>query len=255
MKTVPVLKVIIWMFVIGAVVFSILNIFLIKNIICRPDQDNVCQQFNFLQDKSLFFTNFDNKLLAQVFKTTDGQAIQVLNYQKKLPNTLFLDIKQQDPSYRLYFQDQIFLANKKNFLATNDEQYDLLKVKLSEDYQDQVDPPQINKDLNQDLIDLTQAISDLSINEIFINGADSILTVDGLDYVFEFQAEDPLITAKKIVLMKNKISEIEEERDILLVDLRFKNPVIKFAKAVTNEGNDGNDADDVGPTIIEENND
>ncbi len=235
MKSIFLIKNLILAIIFIVFIFSLFNFFLIKDIDCQTDNQEICEQFDFLKNKSLFFTNLDDQLLAQVFESKDGQAIQVLDYQKKLPQTLILEVKNQDPSYRLEIQDQFFLVNQENFLAEDDGQYELLTVKLSEKYQNKINEKKIDPSLNNKIIDLVDSLEKIEVDEILVNESESYLFINGLRYIFEFTQEDPVKLAAKISLMQKEIAVLEHDEDILQVDLRFKNPVIKFVDQVVDQ--------------------
>ena len=190
-------KLLIWLIVFASLCFSLRKVFIIHEIQCVTTPET-CAEFNFLQKKSLFFTNLDEKLLGQTFKTNKGQALQVLSYQKKLPHTLILEVTQQAPSYRLELGEKIYLVNQENFVVDNDEQYQLFTIELAQQYQDLIDPPNIDQNLNQSLLALVQAIENLAVNEILIKAEESSLRVGSLKFVFEFEQESVFVLAKKL---------------------------------------------------------
>jgi hypothetical protein len=192
----------------------------------------ICQQLSSLKGKSLFFYNLDQSLLFEkILKNEKGQSFQVVEIKKKLPNHLLIYFKQQDPSYRLLVDNDVYLANQQNFISQNDQNFkDLVIVELSSHYQQQINPPKIRSDLNQTIIKLVTALEEyeLSVLSIKLNQTESQLKIRrGWQYLFDFSSFSPETLAQQVKLIEAELTKQDFASPVKSIDLRFKLPVVK----------------------------
>ncbi len=198
------------------------------------DQDSaeLCQQLSSLKGKSLFFYNLDQSLLFEkILKNEKGQSFQVVKIKKKLPDHLIIHFKQQNPSYRLLVDNNVYLANQQNFISQNDQNFkDLVIVELSSDYHQHINPPKIKADLNQTIIRLVTALEkyELPVLSIKLNRAESKLKIrQGWQYLFDFSSFSPETLAQQVKLIETELITQDFATPVKYIDLRFKLPVVK----------------------------
>lgn len=196
----------------------------------------ICQQMDFLQQRSLFFYNLDTSpLFSQVVKNDKGQAFQVVRYYKRLPHELVLLFTKQDPSYRLVLDKQVFLVNQQDFICADDQHFqDLPLVRLDKKYKDKINHQKIERGFNQQLLNLVQALlkQQVRFETIVIAGQESYVTnKQWRRFIFDFtQLQTKALAAqlaKKIVLIQQNLEQSQFEGQIQGVDMRFDLPVVR----------------------------
>lgn len=188
---------------------------------------------DFLHHKSLFYTNLEQTaLFSETLKNDQGQIYIPQSIEKKISGELIIYFTQEDPLYRLLWEEKLYSVNSKNFLAEDSPDYGLLTVTLSSDYQDQIHDNQINYQLNQTIQNLIQALEDREIQpeEIILDSTESYLIYAGNKYIFEEQAEKQLM-ALKISIIHSNLNDLDLPAGAInFIDLRFDLPVINSSQ-------------------------
>ncbi len=188
---------------------------------------------NFLQNKSLFFTNLDQTaLFTETQRNEQGQIFLPQRIEKKLPGELIVYFTQQGPLYRLNWQENLYLVNSKHFLSEDSPEFELMTVVLSANYQDQITDNQIDPQLNLTIQNLIKALKDYEIqpDKIFLDLAESYLIIEDHKYIFEEQAGKQLLAAK-IKIIETHLDKLELTTGAVdSIDLRFDLPVIKSSQ-------------------------
>ncbi len=229
-----VLTIIFALLFLGGLGYGLINYWVIRDIRCLErgeDIPTICKQLEPLKGKSIFFTNLDQSILySQVLKNQQGQAFQAVDYYKQLPNTLVIDFKKKNPSYRLKFKEEIYLANIHNFLAQDDEQFSSLPmIEITDFYQPQINPPHIEPELNSKLIKLVELCDQfhLPLNTAKIDRSQSELNIDNWQFIFEYEQVDWLQMLPKAKVIIDNLDQPDHRSAKFVVDMRFNLPVLK----------------------------
>mgnify|MGYP006282891671 CR=1 FL=1 len=244
---------------VSAIGYGLVNYWLIKQIECSAEGESipsVCGQLDSLKNKSIFFTNLDQSLLySQVLKNEQGQAFQPTAYRKVLPGTLKIEFAKKNPSYRLQFGQKTYLANAYNFLSNDDQQFKSLPViVVSRDYQEKIDPPRIDAEFNQELIDLitTAEQHQLIFYSIEVNGRESVVNTKNWRFKFEYEQSDWNELLAKIKVINNNLDSNLFDQDRPLIDMSFNLPILKSdaVNSVQSDGQQDNSTSSAQPKTV-----
>ncbi|GEM_PF-1936281 len=217
--------------------------FRIETVYCLVNDQSdpqFCQSLNFLKNQSLFFTRFDQTALyTSTLVNEQGQVFEPIKIEKKLPNTLIVYLYKQDPVYKLKFDNNSYVVNSQGFLAEDTGQFTLPTVDLSSSYTTEIESQQVATKLHQSITNLIEYFNqqELIYNDFSLNKEQSVLRVNGIDYIFEDET-DPALLAVKIKLINNDLSEMKQslkvEEEIDSIDVRFNLPVVNLKKETDN---------------------
>lgn len=201
------------------------------NIKSNPEsRDTLYTQLDFLLGQSLFFTNLEKTPLFTTTLVNDkGQIFVPIKIQKKIPGTLIITFQEQDPLYRLLWQDNFYLVNSQHYLTADVAAFELPTVEVSTAYQDKIHPEKIDASLNQQIQNFLQSFQtqQLEFDKFYLNQEESYIIFKGLRFIFEDNA-DPAVLAAKLKLIQLNLDQLVSEIDsIKTVDMRFDLPVVK----------------------------
>lgn len=216
---------------------TILSLPRIKKIECLVDgqlDDDLCSQLFFLENRSLFFTNFDKTPLFQQVLINDlGQVFLPVRIQKKLPNTLKITLSKEDPLYRISFEDQTFLVNSMNFLAEDTGQFVVPNIQLSKNYSDNIHGKKLDPTLNIRINELTTdlKLTGLNFDQILFDKQNSHMQINGYKFIFsDDETLNFLVSRINLILSdtKNIESQIPGDKKLKEIDMRFDLPIVRF---------------------------
>jgi hypothetical protein len=201
------------------------------NIKSNPEsRDTLYTQLDFLLGQSLFFTNLEKTPLFTTTLVNDkGQIFVPIKIQKKIPGTLIITFQEQDPLYRLLWQNNFYLVNSQHYLTADVAAFELPTVEVSTAYQDKIHPEKIDASLNQQIQNFLQSFQtqQLEFDKFYLNQEESYIIFKGLRFIFEDNA-DPAVLAAKLKLIQLNLDQLVSEIDsIKTVDMRFDLPVVK----------------------------
>lgn len=216
------------------VTWFLLKINKIYCVVDGQEDAQFCQNLEFLHHKSLFFTRYDQTpLFTSTLVNDQGQVFEPLRLEKKLPDTLTVFFHKKNPVYKLSIGEDIYMVNSLGYLADDSNQFDLPTVYLSDVYLSRIDSKKLEIELHNLISNFIEYFNQqkLIYNEFSLNKEQSVLVVDGVDYIFEDTA-DPALLAAKIKIINNILSDIKQDleigEEIELINLRFNLPVIKL---------------------------
>lgn len=199
----------------------------------NPESKETLQtQLDFLLGQSLFFTNLEKTDLFTTTLTNDkGQIFVPVKIQKKFPDRLIITFEEQNPLYRLLWQDNFYLVNSQHYLTADLASFELPTVELSPAYQDEIYPERIEPALNHQIQNFLQSFQaqQLEFDKFYLNQKESYINFNGLQFIFEDNT-DPVVLAAKLKLIELNLDQLATKiGSIKTVDMRFDLPVIKSA--------------------------
>jgi hypothetical protein len=201
------------------------------NIKSNPEsRDTLYTQLDFLLGQSLFFTNLEKTPLFTTTLVNDkGQIFVPIQIQKKFPGTLIITFQEQDPLYRLLWQDNFYLVNSQHYLTADVAAFGLPTVEVSTAYQDKIHPEKIDASLNQQIQNFLQSFQtqQLEFDKFYLNQEESYIIFKGLRFIFEDNADPAVLAAKLKLIQLNLDQLVANMGSIKAIDMRFDLPVVK----------------------------
>ncbi len=217
-----------------AIVLSLPRIKKLECLVDNQQDDDFCSQLLFLENKSLFFTNFEKTPLFQQVLVNDlGQVFLPVNIQKRLPSTLLITLSKEDPLYRISFEDKTFLVNSMDFLAEDSQQFAVPNIQLSQDYAGCIDDKKLDPALNIRINELTKALKSagLSFDEIIFDKQNSSLQINGFKFIFSDDENLAFLVSRINLILsdaKSVESQIPDDKKLKEIDMRFDLPIVRF---------------------------
>jgi hypothetical protein len=193
-------------------------------------RDTLYAQLDFLLGQSLFFTNLEKTPLFTTTLVNDkGQIFVPIQIQKKFPGTLIITFQEQDPLYRLLWQDNFYLVNSQHYLTADVAAFGLPTVEVSTAYQDKIHPEKIDASLNQQIQNFLQSFQtqQLEFDKFYLNQEESYIIFKGLRFIFEDNADPAVLAAKLKLIQLNLDQLVANMGSIKAIDMRFDLPVVK----------------------------
>ncbi len=224
-------------------------------------QDTLQTQLQFLLGQSLVFTNLEKTPLFTTTLTNDkGQIFVPTKIQKRLPGTLIITFEEQDPLYRLLWQDNLYLVNSQHYLTADVAAFELPTVEVSPAYQDKIHPERIDAIFNQQIQNFLQSFQDqqLEFDKFYMDQKESYITFNGLQFIFEDNTDAAVLAAKLKLIQLNLDQLTTNIGPITTVDLRFDLPVVKNSRQTQSDASesanlDENNSSEVFEEILESN--
>lgn len=193
-----------------------------------------CTQLNFLNGKSLFFTNLERTALFQQVLTNELEQVYMpLEVKRELPNKLVIKFIREDPLYRLEFEDQTYLVNSKHYLATDSDEFKLPLITLAEAYGQFIDQDKIDPEQSKKLYTLADSLQQLQVNfeQVYFDGSESYVKTDQAEFLFSDQ-DDYRQLALNIFHILEEFSKVtaaaEDGQKVVAIDMRFDAPLVIF---------------------------
>ena len=223
-------------FVAMGLILSFLRVSTVSCLVEGAEDPDFCKQMSFLTNESFLFSNLEHSPLFQQVLTNDvGQVYMPISITRKLPGTVIIEFVREDPLYRLFIEDEVFIVNSMDILVPDSEQFSLVDVVLSKDYLQYLNNGKINGELSRKISELVNQLlfREIKVKRIEFNLEESLIVTDLANFLFS-DDDDYFSLAVRVGYILNDLATVQaavpDDSSVSLIDMRYDLPIVRLDK-------------------------
>lgn len=217
-------------------------LFRVKKISCQiinqsqQKANELCSKLVTLNNKSLFFFDFENDGLVQeaLFNEETQEAFFVKEISKSLPGGVNYVFTTKPPLYRLVYGDEKWLITMEGNLIKDDERISVIEVILADKsllFDEGGEFYSHREKFIRQLLEPLQQQPDLEIENMVVDSLERVvLNIKNLPSVILDFSQNGVEQSKRLEIILQDLDQFkdgEKQLDIREIDLRFELPVLR----------------------------